>query len=228
MSAEAAARVRRVLARYRASLPTMCAEIAEALGDDDQEADLRAVGKGWMGTSTGRKFWPLSPRAEDVDVRDVVRGLAMTCRYAGQVKRFYSVAEHCFLVSLHVPPQYAKLALFHDCAEAYIGDMIRPLKHQRAMKPFRDAEAEIEKAVFAALGLEMTREAHAAIKEIDNRILVDEITQLSAAPHFYFETPLLKGVVPLGEELRCMTPASAELWFRRRYQELFGERMPAA
>lgn len=36
----------------------------------------------WMQTFTGRRFYPLSPRAED----------------GGHVDRFYSVAEHCVLM----------------------------------------------------------------------------------------------------------------------------------
>ncbi len=112
------------------------------------------------------------------------------------------------------------LALFHDCAEAYIGDMIRPLKHQAAMLPFRQAEAKIEAVIFDALGLEMTPEAHDRIKEIDNRILVDEISALSADPSMYIETPLLRGVAGLGVELRFFSPGVAEEAFWTRYHVL--------
>lgn len=178
--------------------------------------------KGWMGTASGKQFWPLAPRAEDVDVRDVVRGLAMTCRYAGQVKFFYSVAEHCVLVSQHVADEHARYALFHDCAEAYIGDMIRPLKHQREMTAFREAERAIEDAVFRALGLDASPVAVAATKQVDNRILVDEITALSARPSMYLETPLLRNVRPLGVPIGGFSPREAERLFRARFRELFG------
>lgn len=210
-AASAADRVRRYL---RKRFGTSTAAVVE-------RESLRAVGRGWMGTASGRQFWPLEPRAEDVDVADIVRGLAMTCRYGGQVKRYYSVAEHCVVVSRHVDPRFAREALFHDCAEAYIGDMIRPLKHQAAMKPFREAEAAIEEAVFEALGLAWTPESHAAVKTVDNAILVDEIKLLSAAPHMYLETPLLKDQKPLGAKLRCLDPVAAEVSFMTRYRELF-------
>lgn len=180
----------------------------------------RGSGKGWMGTSTGKKFWPLAPHSEDVDVRDIARGLAMTCRYGGQVKRYYSVAEHCVLVSRHVAPELALKALFHDCAEAYVGDMIRPLKHQAEMKAFRDAEAKIEAAVFEALGLVMTPEEHVAIKAIDDRILIDEICALSARPDYYLSTPLLKDKQALGVSIGGWSPADAERAFMLRYCEL--------
>lgn len=209
--------------RAATSLIRAAQEAAVLLDPPDMDAIAGKREKGWMGTSTGRKFYPLDPRAEDVDVRDIARGLSMTCRYAGQVKRFYSVSEHVVLVSQHVDPRYRREALFHDSAEAYLGDMIRPLKHQMEMKAFRDAEAAIERVIFEALGLNMTPEAHAAIKEIDDRILVDEIKELSAMPEFYLETPLLRDKQPLGVVLECAPPSRAEAMFWRRYNDLFGD-----
>jgi hypothetical protein len=182
----------------------------------------RGADKGWMGTSTGRKFWPLAPKASDVALADIARGLSMTCRYGGQVKFFYSVAEHCVIVSRHVPAELALKALFHDCAEAYVGDMIRPLKHQAEMSEFRRAEAAIEKAVFEKLGLVVTSEEHAVIKEIDDRILIDEITALSARPDFYLDTPLLRGRKPLGASIVGFMPPLAEDTFCLRYRQITG------
>lgn len=178
--------------------------------------------RGWMGTATGNKFYPLDPRPTEVHLPDIARGLAMTCRYGGQVKRFYSVAEHCVRVSAHVPWQYAKEALLHDSAEAFIGDMIRPLKHQPEMVAFREAEAKIETAIFERFEINSTPESRAAIKEIDDRILVDEITQLSAEPGHYLSTPLLRDKAPLGIHLACLPPLEAERSFLFRFQQLFG------
>lgn len=192
--------------------------------ETDTNGDCGA-GKGWMGTSTGKKFWPLDPRPEDVDVRDVARGLAMTCRYGGQVKRYYSVSEHCVLVSRHVAPELALKALFHDCAEAYIGDMIRPLKHQAEMSAFRDAEKKIEAAIYAHLGLVVTPEEHAMIKEVDDRILIDEICALSARPDYYLSTPLLKDKQALGITIESWSPTNAEIAFRTR-AEVLGLKWP--
>lgn len=178
-------------------------------------------GRGWMGTSTGKKFYPLAPRAADVDIRDVARGLSNACRYAGQTKKFYSVAEHCVLVSMYVPWQYAREALVHDASEAYIGDMIRPLKHQPEMSEFRRAEAAIEVAVLEAMKIVSTPTSRAAIKDVDNRILVDEISTLSAAPSLYLDCPPLNTLKPLGVMLRCLNPSDAEKWFLQRFEAIF-------
>lgn len=173
-----------------------------------------------MGTISGEKFFPLDPRPEDVRIADIARGLSMTCRYAGQVKKFYSVSEHCVLVSRHVPPEFALEGLLHDSAEAYIGDMIRPLKHQVEMAEFRRAEAAIEACVAERFGLKVTPEAKRAIKEIDDRILVDEITALSAMPSFYLDSPPLRDKQPLGVEIEGCYPRLAEWNFMARYAEL--------
>lgn len=43
----------------------------------------------FMQTATGRKFWPMDPRAEEVFIEDIAHSLSMQCRYAGHVLRFY-------------------------------------------------------------------------------------------------------------------------------------------
>lgn len=94
----------------------------------------------------------LSPRATQIEVGsgryvdvyrpdpatlsepDIARALSFTCRYGGHVKRFYSVAEHALLVYDLLRWQGADdrlllAALFHDAAEAYLGDVPSPLKY---------------------------------------------------------------------------------------------------
>ena len=85
----------------------------------------------WMTTFTGRQFWPLDPRPEEVCIEDIAHALANICRFGGHCKRFYSVAQHSILVAdlvAQVEPQFRLAALLHDAPEAYIGDMVRPLK----------------------------------------------------------------------------------------------------
>lgn len=175
----------------------------------------------WMQTFTGRKFYPLDPRADEIVLEDIAHGLAMTCRYGGQCQRFYSVAEHAFLVSHLVPEPFALHGLLHDSAEAYIGDMIRPLKHQPEMGDFRQAEEMIEDAVAIAFGLDWTPEAVDSVKEFDDRILVDEITTLMADPAIYLEGKLAN-VKPAGAFIGGWSPDSAEWHFLRRFYELTG------
>jgi uncharacterized protein len=193
--------------------------------------------RGWMQTVTGRRFYPLAPRAEDVDIYDIAHGLAMCCRYAGHTRHFYSVAEHCVHVSREVERalrervdgrahpsnltvlRWSLLALLHDSAEAYIGDMIRPLKHQPEMAEFRRAEAAIERAVHDALiPFNPAGDGWARlIKEIDDRIIVDEIELLKADPSMYDVAPVGGA---LGVRLECWGPEWARERFLLRYEGL--------
>lgn len=75
----------------------------------------------------------LNPDPATLKLEDIARGLGFTCRYGGHVSRFYSVAEHAVLVHDLLRERGAsagicKAALFHDAAEALLGDVVAPLK----------------------------------------------------------------------------------------------------
>ncbi len=185
--------------------------------------------RGWMQTASGRRLDPLHLRAEDICVDDVAHGLAMTCRYGGQCKSYYSVAEHAVLVSRHVAPEFAREALLHDTSEAYIGDMIRPLKYQPEMAEFRKAEHDIEQCVIEHFGLHTDPAVWAAVKLVDDRILIDEIRALMHTPDMYLEPGgWTEGLEPLGADIACYSPERAEVVFMLRFLELFPERAPWA
>ena len=89
----------------------------------------------WCQTFTGKKVDIFYPTSEMVDIEDIAHSLSMTCRFGGHCRDFYSVAEHSVLVerigrdALHcIVPRLGMLLLLHDAAEAYIGDVITPIK----------------------------------------------------------------------------------------------------
>lgn len=79
-------------------------------------------------TFTGRAFNLCDPTPDMVCIEDIAHHLAMVCRWAGATTDFFSVAQHSVLVSKIVPPVLQRWALLHDAAEAYVGDVTRPLK----------------------------------------------------------------------------------------------------
>ena len=95
------------------------------------EPELMNTGD-WFGTATGRVVYALSPDIAQIDFEDIALALAKQCRFAGHVRRnvwHYSVAQHSVLVSYACHPEHALIGLLHDAAEAYIQDLIRPVKY---------------------------------------------------------------------------------------------------
>jgi 5'-deoxynucleotidase YfbR-like HD superfamily hydrolase len=80
-------------------------------------------------TYTGRTINLFKITADDIDLDEIAHALSNICRFGGQVQQFFSVAQHSVLVSEMVSDENKKWALLHDASEAYIQDIIRPLKH---------------------------------------------------------------------------------------------------
>ncbi len=173
----------------------------------------------WMQTFTGRAFYPLDPRPEDVCIEDVAHALAMQCRYNGHSIPFYSVAEHSVIVSYNVKFEHAREGLMHDAAEAYLGDMIRPLKATPLGELFAVYERRVEAVIAERFALWWTAEATADVSEIDRRILCDELAHVMAAPPqpWWHGSEIGLGSFPSGEP-----PQVAERDFLDRFRYLFG------
>lgn len=171
-----------------------------------------------MQTYTGKAFWPLDPRAEEVDIMDIAHALGSLCRYTGHCADFYSVAEHSVEVSKLVPPELALTALLHDAPEAYCNDIARPLK--RHMPEYKGIETRIWYAVAERFNL--PQEMPAVIHAADNAILDVEIRQLMKAPPSGLEWG--KFANPTIDTSRtiiaCLPPRNARGVFLARYNEL--------
>lgn len=168
----------------------------------------------WTQTFSGKQFWPMSPRVEDVCIEDIAHALSMLCRYGGHCLRFYSVAEHSVLLSRAVSPENALWALLHDAAEAYLVDVPRPIK--RHLGGYAAAEVRVMQTVTQKFGLQ--NRAPGEVLQADNRILNDERAQnMAPTPR-----PWFIGDRPLGVTLQFWTPAAAELHFLQRFDELTG------
>lgn len=134
----------------------------------------------WIQTYTGRQFWPLDPRPEDVCIEDIAHALSLQCRFAGHCKRFYSVAEHSVRVSWVVPEEHALIGLLHDASEAYLQDFVRPLKNTEFGRAYRLAEYRVQLAICEHFRIPVVWPT--CIGEADNRMLATEMCALTRTP----------------------------------------------
>lgn len=168
----------------------------------------------WFQTYTGKRFYILNPQPKDIDIRDIAHSLALKCRYGGHVAYFYSVAEHSVMLSHLVPTPLAFMALMHDAAETYTGDIMRPIKNSIGDE-WRAIENRLELAISEVFGLSDDADKWALIKEYDSRILTDEREML--------QQPVLPGKDygdKLGVTINCLPWQEAERVFMARFEEL--------
>ena len=173
-----------------------------------------------MTTFTGRRVYPCSLRATDVDLLDIAHSLAHQCRFAGHSVRFYSVAEHSLLVASLVVDLLKPSALLHDAAEAYLGDLIRPLKHDTDFgKTYEIIEKRARGVIFGLFGL--PDKISKDVVWADSVVTVNEARQLlsthAADWEWANDYPILnfrlKGMLP--EEAKQMFLNEASRWIQK-------------
>lgn len=166
----------------------------------------------WMQTFSGRQFWPLDPRPEEVFIEDIAHGLSNCCRYAGQCERFYSVAEHSVLCSMVVPAEDALAALLHDAPEAYIHDITRPVK--RYLTGYAEIQDEVWACIAQRFGLAF--DLPESVKVADNAVLLAEGAQIMKPHPADWSVPGVAADVKVCGHL----PEKAKAIFMHRFREL--------
>lgn len=128
----------------------------------------------YMETVSGRRFDPMSMGADDIDIRDIAHALALQNRYNGHTSGPISVARHSLWVAREVgvltmhDPALMFIGLMHDASEAYLGDIIRPLKHREWARGYLEVEARVESLIAERYGF--TFPYPAVIKQADNNV----------------------------------------------------------
>lgn len=107
--------------------------------------------RNFMLTHTGQKFDPLALDPAIFDIRDIGRALAYQCRYNGHLPCFYSIAQHSVMVADMLPDELKQWGLLHDATEAYMGDVVFPVK---ALLPeFKSIENKVLACIVEKFGL---------------------------------------------------------------------------
>ena len=121
-------------------------------------------------------------KESDVDLHFIAESLSKLCRFNGHtgesIHDFLSVAQHSVMVSEAIllttgDPIKAMQGLLHDTAEAFIGDIITPLKRllSHIIKPI---EENIEMVIFSHFNVPFPPDE--IVKHVDNNICQYELT----------------------------------------------------
>lgn len=112
---------------------------------------------------------------EDININDIVLALPNICRFGGRIQYHYSVAQHAVELARwlreHGKQHLVPHALLHDACEAYIGDIIYPIKIQ--MPQFLELEDEITNLVYNKYGVDPS--LHKEFDPYDKGIVINEM-----------------------------------------------------
>lgn len=176
----------------------------------------------WMQTATGRQFWPLDPRVEEVCIEDIAHALSNQCRFAGHCREFYSVAEHSVRVSSILPGNLCLAGLLHDAAEAYLVDLPRPVKRSPGIGPeYMKVETQNAAVIEAHFGLPAGIFEWPEIKAADNILLMTEARDIMMKPPVSWKE---SNILPLPERIRPWSPRKAHGEFLETFFLLSGEK----
>ncbi len=182
--------------------------------------------KNHITTYTKAHFDPVQAREQDICIEDIAHALSLLCRANGHIRQFYSVAQHCIHCAMEakaqgLPGRVQLHCLLHDAAEAYIGDITRPLK--RHLKAYVEAEDALQAVILRALHVPaLTEEEQAAIHSIDDRLLYHEFLTYHG-DHVWDEAPRLHITLPAEE----VSHAQVEQEFLALYDRLAGTQTDA-
>jgi 5'-deoxynucleotidase YfbR-like HD superfamily hydrolase len=137
----------------------------------------------------------------------------MICRFNGNTTCHYSVAEHSLWVESKVSNQFKKQALMHDASEAYIADIMRPIK--KVLPGYNDLEEAIMMAIASKYGFDWPMSPE--VKEADDRMLMTEKRDL------ILKTDWDWGVdyVPYDDIIVPSSQVDVKNRFMKRFEELF-------
>jgi len=138
----------------------------------------------WIETISGIKFNPFNVALKDIRIIDIAHSLSLITRFNGHCKFFYSVAQH----SINVAKALEKMGynenivlygLLHDSAEAYLGDIPRPIKP--AFKNYEQYESQLQSLIWQAFNIEKPiEEVWDIVKSVDNAMLKCEALALTS------------------------------------------------
>lgn len=139
------------------------------------------IERGCIKTKSGLYLNFLEPDPQTISLDDIADGLSQTARYGGQSWTVYSVAEHCLHVAAQLYRTYgdrllALLGLLHDAPEAYLGDVVGPLK--ALLTEYQSIEGNLSRVVEQRFHLPFFSLEDPRVKDVDKAIVPWEMAMI--------------------------------------------------
>lgn len=151
-------------------------------GPDDHVPDTGIPNEedSWIKTYSGRRFFPFSTEARDIEIADIAHPLSMQVRFNGHIDRLYSVGQHSINVCDVVSDRAKPFALMHDAPEAFIGDMASPIKWH--FPKFRSLDDSIMRAIIQRFNIPVDRDIFEEVKAADTWLVFQEGDRMLTNP----------------------------------------------
>ena len=152
------------------------------------------VDKNFISTINHIRFDPAKPEWQDIEIEDIAHALSYITRANGHFNVFFSVARHSINCAAEAKlrghsARVQLLCLLHDAAEAYIGDMTRPLKMK--IPYFSEIEKEYQKIIFSKfIADDITDGEKALARAVDDTMLYHEFLKYNGEKLFESEPAL--------------------------------------
>lgn len=95
---------------------------------------------------SGHLVDPFDLKKEDIPRIDFIHSICLLNRFTGHSKYPYSVGQHTYILTNHVPKKLKKAALIHDFSEALFNDIASPVKAR--FHEYRHYEETAQKIIF--------------------------------------------------------------------------------
>jgi hypothetical protein len=138
---------------------------------------------GYVATVSGRMFNVCDIDEGEIEITEIAHALSQINRFCGHTKFPYSVAQHSVNCAIECEerfpgrPELALACLMHDAAEAYCGDVIRPVK-RLIRELYAPIERRIQDAIWRRFGIEIDADTQAVIHQVDNAVVMAESSVL--------------------------------------------------
>ncbi len=193
-------------------------------------------------SQSGRLIDVMHPKPEDFTLEDIAAGLVIgrTERYGSRTLNPYYVAEHSVHVANLVAKRFhdarvtvvplgpcvrlssnmfVKAAALHDAAEAYLGDIVQPLK--ACLPDYKRIEHSFEAAIAERFDLPGDLFSHEIVKKADqdvfhvevNYLAIDHPASYGLSPDFTLRVDELRKTLPMLHDIGCWDAPRAKKEF---------------